>query len=106
MVEMPIGEGPIRVSRLQNDTTETFSLVMHVAIRKRDENQFQRRYVQCENEIIDRITEIISVSIPDELGEIGLGTSIRERAKQAINDVLGTPWVLEVFLTDVVLRLD
>ena len=105
MFEITIGEGPISVSMIRNDITETFSLTMHVAIKKRDATLFQKHYEQRKVEIIDRITAILLASTPDERMEAGCAT-IKEKAKQAINEVLGTPWVQVVLVSDVTYKND
>ena len=99
MVERQIGEKEFKVKNVHNEANETFSLTMHVKVRKADAKKFDARYLICMNEIIDRVTGILHASTPQERGEVGLA-AIKEKAKRAINAVLGTPWVQEVLCSN------
>ena len=99
MVEKPIGSGPIKVRITQNDSNVLISLVMHVHVRKSEEKRFQTRYDQCVQEIIDRVGIILRGATSAERGEVALST-IRERAKREINEVLKTPWIQQVLISE------
>jgi len=106
MVEKPVGSrNTFNIRNVRDGGTETFSLVMRISIRETDERAFARRYAQVENEIIDRITAILSASTTTERIETG-HTTIKERVRRAMNEVLGTPWVNQVFFTEITHRVD
>jgi len=99
--EKSIKEGPFRITvrDLENDLTTTYSLVIHVLIRKKEERRFQTRYDQCVQQIITRVESELRASSVEEWQEVEL-TSIGSRVMMVINDVLGHPWVLEVLPTE------
>ena len=99
--ERQINTGQFKVKAPVGDSNETFSLVMHVKVRKgKEAYKFDTLYDERQNEIIDRVTSVLTVSTPDERIEPGY-TTIKNKAKRAINDVLGTPFVLEVLIAEV-----
>ena len=101
MVEKPIGErNTFKIRTSHGDLTDAFSVIIHVAIQRANERSFDRRYGESRIEIIDRITTVLNASTTEERGEPG-NTAIKERVKKAINTVLGTPWVQQVFFTEV-----
>ena|GEM_PF-382934 len=100
MVEKQIGKGPIIGGTLQDGRDERWNATIHVAIRKTDEANFDRRYAPIENEIIDRVTTVLAATAGMERREVG-HTTIKEKLRRTINEVLGTPWVQEVYLSDV-----
>ena len=100
MVEKPIKEGPFKFKSPRDDVNESFSIVMHVTVRKKEESRFTKRYEECKNEIINDVTIVLQISTPEERGEPGY-TTIREKAKKAINNVLRTPFVQQVLVSDV-----
>ena len=101
MVEKPIKDSPFRIVQVRNEDNEEFSLTMHVTVRRTDANKFQTRYEQCTQQIVARVTDVLALTTPEERsGEFGYN-AITERVKKVINDVLGTSWVQEVFLTDI-----
>jgi hypothetical protein len=87
------------IKRVQNESNESISLTMHVVILRQDERRFNERFAACQQQIMDRLTSILHTSTPGELTEAGF-TTIKERSKRAINDVLETPWVQEVLISD------
>ena len=99
MVEKQIGDKAFKVKIFKGEANETFSVVIHVQIRKADESKFNKRYEACMNDINDRITSVLYASNDNERREVGF-TAIKEKIKRAINDVLGTPWVQAVFCTE------
>jgi len=101
MAEIPIGNrNSFNVRIVQDDANETFSLILHVSVRQRDVRSFERRFGDCENEIIDRVSVVLRSSTPEERREAG-HTAIREKVRRAMNDVLGTPWVQQVFFSEI-----
>ena len=103
-VEKPIKDGPFRIINVRNEVNEEFSLTIHVSIRKTDAAKFQKRYDDCTQQILARLTDVLNRTSPEERkGESGYA-AIMEKIKMAINEVLGVPWVQEVFLTDVSYR--
>jgi len=106
MVEMQIGDGStFVVTNVRDDGNETFSLTMFVSIQQRDALRFERRFEQCKNEVFDRVATVLRESSRDERLEAG-HTAIKERVKQTINDVLGTPWVQQVLFTEITLAVE
>jgi predicted esterase/flagellar basal body-associated protein FliL len=102
IIEMPIGDrNTFKMRTNRGNGTEDFSVVVHVAIRGSDERTFNRRYEQATIEIIDRIMMVLNASTIEERRVPGL-TTIKERAKRTINEALGTPWVRDVFFTEIV----
>jgi|GEM_PF-2360886 len=99
VVERPINDAPFRIGFTENDMNITFSLRIHVTIREKEAKAFDRRYEQCVQQIIARVTRVISASTPADRNEVG-HTAIQEKLKREINDVLQTPWVLEVLISE------
>jgi len=79
---------------------ERFSVVVHVSVFDMDERSFTERYKDCSTELIDRVTTVLHTSTTEERKEAG-NMAIKERMKQAINGVLGMPWVREVIFTEI-----
>jgi hypothetical protein len=92
-----------KIRTLRGEELETFFVTVAVQIQKADGLRFDKRYDVCKIEIIDRITTVLSASTDLERQEAGLIT-IKEKIKRALNDVLGTPWVQQVFFYDVSLE--
>ena len=106
MVEIPIGDSnTFVITNVRDDLNETFSLRMYVAVQQGELRHFERRLAQCENEVIDRITAVLYASSRAERTEMGL-TTIKEKVKWATNEVLGTPWVQQVFFTEITLVVE
>lgn len=99
MVERPIKEGAFTVKSIRNEANETFSVVIRVKIRDADAKKFDKRYEACTYEIIDSVTTILDASTSDERMEAAR-TTIKEKVKRAVNEVLGTPWVQAVLFED------
>jgi len=89
-----------KFSETTDDGIESFSLVLHVSVRTADKRKFDTRYEKCSIRVIDRVSSELRASTTDERKEASLA-AIRERVKRRINDVLGTPWVQEVFFVQV-----
>jgi len=101
MAEIQIGtRTTFNIRNVRDDANEVFSLIIWAQVRQRDSRNFERRFEQCENEIIDRVTAILSASTTEERSEAG-HTAIKERVRRAMNDVLGTPWVQQVFFSEI-----
>ena len=101
LAERPIG--PLRVRSEVNERNETFALTMNVTVRQREVRRFETEYERREQRVVDAVETVLRLSSPDERREAEY-TTIRARAKQAINEVLGTPWVQEVLVRDVTLE--
>ena len=82
------------------ETTEIFSLTMHVTVLAREQRAFDRQYERLAQQIIDSVETIMFAATPEERMEIGLRT-IGEKSRQTINGILGTPLVQDVFITKV-----
>jgi flagellar basal body-associated protein FliL len=104
MVVKTIGDKAFRVKVPEGDSTVTLSILVHVQIRARDELAFNRRYESCKPEIEDRILTILKASTAEERMEATL-TAIKEKIKRGINEVLGTPYVQRVLVTEFSLEL-
>ena len=101
-VEKQIGEkNTFKIRTSRGDLTDAFSVVMHVTVRRVDERAFDKQYLDRTMRVIDRVTSVLDASTREEREE-ATRTAIKERVKQAINEVLGTPWVQEVLFTEVV----
>ena len=100
MVELPIRDGEkFTVTNVRGGENETFSLSLWVQVRRRNALDFERAHQRQMNEVIDRITTILSATTTQERSEIGYYT-IKAKVQKGINDVLGTPWVQQVFIRD------
>jgi gluconolactonase len=99
MVELQIGEKPFMVKFLA-DGNPTLTLTMFVRVAQADQARFQREYEAKENTILDQITVVLRATTEAERREPSL-TAIKDKAKKAINEVLGTPLVQEVLLANV-----
>ena len=102
MLEKTIKETPFKYKgpgRDDPESTEVFSLGMHVKIRKKDERKFDTRFGECKNEIIDRITTVLQTATSEQRQELGF-TTIKAKAKKAINEVLGIPYVQLVMTSE------
>jgi hypothetical protein len=99
-VERPLKEAtPFKVKNLRGDTNELFSIVLSIKIREADATKFDKRYAVCTNEVIDRVVTILGATTTEERSEATY-TTIKEKVKRGINEVLGTPWVLSVLCAD------
>ena len=99
--EIPIREGrAITVTNLRNEAHEKFTVVIHVQVRRAEKSRFTRQYELRMNEILDRINAVLQATSAEERSEVG-HTTIKNRLQRAINEILDTPWVQQVFLTDV-----
>ena len=102
VVEKAIGDRTtFKIRTPRGDTTDSFSLVMHVTVRRTDERAFDKRYAECTIAVIDRATAVLCASTREEREEAER-TAIKERVKKAINEVLEMPWVQQVFFTEIV----
>jgi len=99
IIEKPIGSGPFRITVPENDLITTYSLVIHVGVRKKEDSRFQRRYDECVQQIVHRVETVLRASSRDEWKDAG-HTVIKSRIMKEINDVLGTAWVVEVYPTE------
>ena len=103
--EIQIGDkNTFKLSIQQGDVIEVFSLVMHVSVLKADTRKFERRYEASKNKVIDRVTTVLRASTTEERMESG-NTTIKGKVVTAINDVLETPWVQEVFFTEIIYQI-
>ena len=103
LVERPIGHGPLSVATTRNDMNEKFSLTMHVVVHQREQRAFERQYERHGQRVIERIETIMLAATLEERMEVGY-TTIKERSRQAINEILGTPWVQEVLISGVTIE--
>ena len=99
MVKKTIGDKALEVKFPLDKNNITLSMFVHVQVRDRDVMSFDKRYKECNTEIEDHIVIILSASTVEERMEASL-TTIKEKMKRAINEVLGTPWVTGVLVTD------
>jgi hypothetical protein len=74
-------------------------MVMHAEVRKADERTFNSIYEKRVTAIIDAVTRELQALEPRDFQEAG-STTIRERSKKAINEVLGAPLVQRVLVTE------
>ena len=99
-IERPIGHGPITVRTVRDGMNERFSLTMHVVVLAREQRAFERQYARYEQRVIDRVEAIMRAATPEERMDEEF-TAIKAKSIQAISDILGTPWVQEVLISDV-----
>ena len=99
MVERLIKDNPFKFTQVRDGNTESFSLVMHVRVRKKEVSKFDNRFAECKNEIVSQIEVVLRESISEERSD-PRSTAIKEKAKIVINEVLRTPFVLEVLVSD------
>jgi len=85
--------------KTRNDATETYSLVMHVTVRSKESNKFDKRYADCQQAIIDRVSGMLDANVAEYNNEVNY-TTLKEKAKREINGVLGTPWVQSVLISN------
>jgi hypothetical protein len=101
LLEKPINEGkPLKIQQIRADGTETFSLVMHVVVRKKEDKKFDTQYDLRKHTIKDRVEMMMTASTPEDRSEVGL-TAIRAKAKKIINEVLEVPYVQDVLISEV-----
>ena len=99
VVEIPLNDGnPFVVEGIRSDVNEALSVRIFVQVRQRDVNNFVQQYEAHKLEIFDRVTQVLSASSNEMRMEAGFIT-IKERTRRGINDILGTPLVLQVFVT-------
>jgi hypothetical protein len=99
-VDRQLNESHFKIKTVRNGAVETFSMGLHVKIRKADAAKFDKRYKECTNEVIDQVTIVLMASSVEERKEPTL-TSLKEKVKRAVNEVLGTPWIQDVLCSDV-----
>jgi len=99
VVTQPLRDGAFKITKMENEDNVKFSLVLHVAIREKDKKNFTKRYGICKEQVIARITTILKGTTFQEREEPAY-TVIRQKIKKEINDILGTPWVLDVLVSD------
>jgi len=105
VVERQIGHGPLRVRTVEDDINAEFSLLMHVRVREgRDAARFDREYERRTRQIVEAVEQIMREATRAERQEASL-SAIRERAQRAINDILGTPWVQQVIVSEVTIEV-
>ena len=99
-IEKMINEGKaIRTKKALDDGMETFSVVVSVTVRTKEDGKFTTRYEACQNRIKDKLESMLEGSSAGEREEVGL-TAIKARAKKIINDELEVPYVQEVLMFD------
>jgi flagellar basal body-associated protein FliL len=105
MVERSILEGkPFRVLTAREDSIEKLSISLAVAVSQADARRFDTLYAECSDLMHDCIKAILDATSTQGRVEPGL-TSLKAKLKSGINDVLGAPLVLEVFVVDYTLEL-
>jgi hypothetical protein len=103
MVKKTIGDKALEVKFSIDKSNITLSMFVHVQVREKDVMSFDKRYKECKTEIEDHIATILRASTVEELMEASF-TTAKEKMKQEINRVLGTPWVQRVAVTEISLR--
>ena len=105
-VEAPINDGnAFTVKKIVDDQTVSFSLVMRVRIRKKEETKFTKRYDLCKYTINDRIESMLAIANDEDRNEAG-STAIKARAKNIINTELIVPYVQEVLVSGKVTEIN
>jgi len=105
MIELPVQKEPFRIKQLRGAETENLTLRMHVVVRKKEEKVFTRQYEQYNLRVLDRVGSVLTLSSRAERQEMG-HTAIKEKSKKAINEVLGTPWVQQVLISEYSFTID
>ena len=105
MVEVPLQKDPFKVKQSRGEETENVTLRMHVLVRKKEEKVFNKQYEQYTQRVLDRVGDVLMLSTRAERQETG-HTSIKEKSKAAINEVLGTPWVQQVLISEYSFSVD
>jgi len=103
-IEKSISEKIFTVKSPRNEANETFSVEIRIGIRPADEKKFNQRYEKCMYEIQDRVMTILKASTTEDRMEAAF-TTIKGKVKKAINEVLGHPWVQNVYCTNISLEL-
>jgi hypothetical protein len=104
--EKSINEGTaFKIRQPVDDQMTTFSLVMRVTVRKKDDKKFTTRYELCKYTINDRIESMLAASSQEDRYEAG-STAIKAKAKKIINDELGFPYVQEVLISERFIEID
>ena len=97
--------GTLSVMTIENEMNVRFSMTMDVRLRERDERAFDRQYERSAQRIIENIEAIMFASTPEERMDPRLET-IREKSQQVINEILGTPWVQLVIITNITMEVN
>jgi hypothetical protein len=102
VVEKPISDKPFKVSQIKadSDTTSVFTAKIYAKIRKKDETAFDKRYLECQFEVVDAVTTVLQRSTTEDFQQVGAFT-IKAKTKKAINEVLGTPYVQDILCSEV-----
>jgi len=87
-----------KITKKGSDVTESYSLVMHVTVKSKEAKKFDKRYADCQQTIIDRVSGMLRINVAEYYYEAG-HTTLKEKAKKEINGVLGTPWVQSVLIS-------
>jgi flagellar basal body-associated protein FliL len=100
-IEIELQKDPfnIRIFRSENEGTDVVTLRVHVTVRKREEGAFTKQFQSYTHRVIQRVEQVLNESSRADLEESG-HTAIMERMKREINEVLGTPWVQQILLTE------
>jgi len=99
MVEVPLQKDPFKVKQVRGEETENLTLRMYVLVKKKDASKFTKQYAQYTQRVIDGVEEILHASSRAERQEPGRNT-IKEKSKKEINEVLGTPLVQQVLISE------
>jgi len=99
MVEIALQKDPFKIKQARGEETENLTLRMHVVVRKKEERVFNRQYEQYTQRVLDRVENVLTLSTRAELQEVE-HTTIKEKSKKAINEVLGTPWVQQILISE------
>jgi len=99
MTERSIGENAFKVKVPDGEDQVTFTARIHVKIREKDERAFDRQYSQYMHTIEDRVITVLKASTREERVEAA-STAIKEKIRRAINEVLETPLVQQVLVTE------
>ena len=98
-VEIPLQKNLFRVKQFRGDETENLILRMHVVVKKKESSKFNKQYEQYTQRIIGSVEEILHASSRAERQEPGLNV-LREKSKKRINEILGTPLVQQVIISE------
>jgi len=100
LIEKPIGEKTtFKFKNTKDGTTISVSLIMTVKVQKADDYKFTTEYTNHMNEIIEAVTRELWKATREDYQEVSRAT-IKERVKKAINEILSSPYVKQVVITE------
>ena len=99
MVEKPVNGLPFKIMFSEGGGYEELSVTIYFAIRKTDERWFDKRYEECEQEIVDHIIQILRES-REALRTSSTTAAVQEEVRRTVNEILAGPLVQRVFFTE------